>query len=256
MHITILGNRQGESKDTRFTSLLIDGQLAVDAGGLAAALSLEEQGNLRTVLLTHQHFDHTKDLASLGFNLLGRHRVRICCLPEVRSALEETILSDTIWLNFFKRPNPAKPTFIHYPVQPGQSFDVEGYHARAVRVGHPVPTVAYEISCPGSGKVVYTGDCSPGSVESWAVLSPDLLIIECTFSNSQTSLAGPNGHLSPQLLREELKTFRSRRGWLPRVAVIHVNPYHVKEITVEVAAVASELEADVWLPEQGETIVV
>ena len=68
MEIQILGAHQLELKGTRLTSLLIDGTLVVDAGGLTCALSLPEQKKIKTVLLTHHHFDHTRDLVTLAAN--------------------------------------------------------------------------------------------------------------------------------------------------------------------------------------------
>ena len=58
MDLRILGAHNMESKDTRFESHLIDGVLALDAGGLTRALSFEERRGIRAVLLSHRHFDH------------------------------------------------------------------------------------------------------------------------------------------------------------------------------------------------------
>jgi len=67
--IQILGAHLAELKGARLTSLLIDGVLVVDAGGLTSALSLPEQKEIDTVLLTHHHFDHTRDLVTLAANV-------------------------------------------------------------------------------------------------------------------------------------------------------------------------------------------
>ncbi|MHC1578990.1 MAG: MBL fold metallo-hydrolase [Dehalococcoidia bacterium] len=42
--------------------------MVVDAGGVTSALSMPEQKKIRTVLLTHHHFDHTPDLVTLAAN--------------------------------------------------------------------------------------------------------------------------------------------------------------------------------------------
>ncbi|MFB0556627.1 MAG: MBL fold metallo-hydrolase [Dehalococcoidia bacterium] len=69
MEVHILGAHNIETGKTRLTSLLIDGCLAIDAGGLTSTLSLSQQEKVKTVLLTHHHFDHTRDLLTLGFNV-------------------------------------------------------------------------------------------------------------------------------------------------------------------------------------------
>ncbi len=66
MEIRILGAHNLETRGTRLASLLIDGVLALDAGGLSSGLTLAEQGGVRSILLTHRHFDHVRDLLTLG----------------------------------------------------------------------------------------------------------------------------------------------------------------------------------------------
>ena len=68
MKIRILGAHNIESKDTGCSSLLIDGVLALDAGALTSRLSLKAQQRLEALLLTHRHFDHVKDIPTLGMN--------------------------------------------------------------------------------------------------------------------------------------------------------------------------------------------
>ncbi len=51
------------------SSLLIDEALVIDVGGLTSALSLAQQEKIKTVLLSHHHFDHTRDLIILGANV-------------------------------------------------------------------------------------------------------------------------------------------------------------------------------------------
>jgi len=245
MQIRILGARQGESRSDRFTSILVDGILALDAGGLTSTLTVAEQAGIHSVLLTHQHFDHVKDLGALGFNLFGRGQVRIHCTSEVRAALEATVLSDRIWIDFFVRPTPEAPTFVHDPVEPDRAFALASYRVRPVPVWHTVPTLGYEITSATGATFLYTGDNGPGSGAAWATTAPELLITEVTYPNAEGGLAAQSGHLSPALLAEELRAFRAVRGYLPRVLVVHVNPYHEAQITAEVSAVASDLSADI-----------
>ena len=256
MQLKILGARQGESRYSHFSSLIIDNKLVLDAGGLTSTLSLEEQANIHAVLLTHQHLDHIKDLAALGFNLSGRSQVTICCTYETRAAIEATILNEQIWLNFFQRPKQDAPTFVHCPVQPGQSFSLGGYRILPVSVNHTVQAVAYEVMAPSGARLLYTGDNGPGSANSWATPAPDLLITEVSYPDAMANLAAQYGHLSACLLAEELKVYRNRCGFLPPVLVVHSNPYHETQIAAEVAALASELVADIKMAQEGSYAIV
>ena len=70
MRVRVLGAHNLEAAGARHTCFLIDGVLAVDAGSLASSLTLEEQGGIRALLITHQHFDHVRDLPTLGLTTL------------------------------------------------------------------------------------------------------------------------------------------------------------------------------------------
>ena len=67
MNIKFLGTHNAESKYTKLVSLLIDDVLAVDTGSLTSELSFSEQEKIKSILITHGHYDHIKDLPALLF---------------------------------------------------------------------------------------------------------------------------------------------------------------------------------------------
>ena len=58
MKVRVLGCSGAIAKNCKTTSLLIDGEILVDAGTGAGDLTLEEMRNINDVLLTHSHLDH------------------------------------------------------------------------------------------------------------------------------------------------------------------------------------------------------
>ena len=74
MHLQILGGHQVESAEGRATAFLIDGTIAIDAGGLTGGLTIDEQAGIDTILLTHYHFDHISDLPYIGLLALETSR--------------------------------------------------------------------------------------------------------------------------------------------------------------------------------------
>ena len=76
MELTILGCHGGETPRHRSTCFLIDNHLAIDAGALTSGLELDRQAEVDNVLITHAHFDHVKDLATLADNIFGRRKKR------------------------------------------------------------------------------------------------------------------------------------------------------------------------------------
>ena len=250
MQLRVLGARQGESRDSHFGCLLVDGTLALDAGGLTASLTLDEQLALAAILVTHRHFDHVKDLATLGFNLFVRHRqIPVYCADDVRESLEATLLNPRIWIDFFVEPADV-PTFRHVPISAGCALDLEGKRARLIPVPHSVPTLGVELTASDGRCLLYTADNGPGAAASWTRSRPDLLVTETTYPSAQTT-AAEHGHLTPRMLAAELAEFRRAQGYLPRVLVVHVNPFSLDGVAAEVADVAADLGADVRIAEEG-----
>jgi len=248
VEIQILGAHQLESKGTRLTSLLIDGTLAIDAGGLTSALSLPEQEKIKTVLLTHHHFDHSRDLVTLAANTGYRQeQLVVYGLRYTLDILTTCLLDGKMYINFLEYPSKHKPTVVLEAIEPYGRKAVAGYDVLALPAEHSVPTVGYQITSSDGKSLFYTSDTTVGISDCWQHVSPQLLIAEVAGPNKYGDWLKKAGHLCAGFLREELIQFRQLKGYLPRVIVIHIgNPYE-QEIKEEVAQVAQELEADISL---------
>ena len=249
MKIQILGAHLAEQKGARLTSLLIDGALVVDAGGLTSALSLPQQKKIKTVLLTHHHFDHARDLVTLAANAgyYWRRQLVVYALRYTLDIVTNCLLDGKIYANFFEYPSKEKPTLILEAIEPYGRKTIAGYDVLAVPVKHSVPTVGYQITSSDGKSLFYTGDTTVGISDCWQHISPQLLITEVAGPNKYGDWLKKAGHLCAEFLKEELIQFRRLKRYLPRVIVIHIgNPYE-QEIKEEVAQVAQELEADMSL---------
>ena len=184
MNIHILGAHNCESGDFRFTCLLIDDILALDAGGLTSSLSLQAQQRLRAILLTHQHYDHIRDIPALAMNFfLAEASISLFSTSTVYEALTTHLLDGRLYPNFLRLP-PEKPALRFTVVEPDQPQQIEGYQVLPVPVSHAVPAVGYQLTSPEGKAVFYTGDTGPGLSQCWRQVSPQLLIIEVTAPNS------------------------------------------------------------------------
>jgi ribonuclease BN (tRNA processing enzyme) len=249
VEIQILGAHLAEVKGARLTSLLIDSALVVDAGGLTSALSLPEQKKIKAVLLTHHHFDHTRDLVTLAANAgyYWRKQLAVYAPRYTLDIVTNCLLDGKIYANFLEYPSKENPTLILEAIEPYIRKTIAGYDVLAVPVKHSVPTVGYQITSSNGKRLFYTGDTTVGISNHWQYISPQLLITEVAGPNKYGDWLKKAGHLCAEFLKEELIQFRRLKGYLPRVIVIHIgNPYE-QEIREEVAKVAQELEADISL---------
>lgn len=251
MKVQILGAHNCESQNTRLVSLLVDDRLALDAGGLTSSLSFPAQQQLKAVLLTHQHYDHIRDIPALAMNFyLSRTAIDVYATSLVYDALSTRLLDGKFYPNFLARPQ-EKPTIKFTVVEPLKPERIDGYSVLPVPVSHSVPAVGYQITSADGKSMFYTGDTGPGLAECWQQISPHLLIIEVTASNRFDAFGRESKHLTPNLLKEELLLFRELKGYLPEVVVVHMSPGLEAEIQAEIATVAKELNSPISLGYEG-----
>lgn len=249
MQIQILGAHLAELKGARLTSLLIDGTLVVDAGGLTSALSLSEQKKIKAVLLTHHHFDHTRDLVTLAANAgyYWQGQIVVYALRYTLDVVTTCLLDGKIYTNFLEYPSKEKPTLILEAIEPYSRKSIAGYDVLAVPVKHSVPAVGYQITSADGKSFFYTSDNTVGVSDCWQHISPQLLITEVAGPDKYGDWLKKAGHLCAGFLKEELIQFRQIKRYLPRIIVIHIGNIFEQEIKEEVARVAQELEADMSL---------
>ena len=250
MNIQVLGAHNCESRDLKFTCLLIDNVLAIDAGGLTSSLSLPAQLKLKAILLTHQHYDHIRDIPALAMSLFLHYgTINIYSTQSVYDALANHLFNNEIYPNFLEEPQ-QNPIIKFNLVELYRMEQIEGYSILPTEAIHSVPTIGYQVTSPDGKVVFYTGDTGPGLANCWQYVSPQLLITEVTASDRyEESVTGK--HLTPNLLKQELIAFQELKGYLPQVVLIHMSPSLEKEIEAEIAGVAKALNNSISLAYEG-----
>jgi ribonuclease BN (tRNA processing enzyme) len=243
MRLRVLGCHGGESPSHRTTCFLIDDDLLIDAGAITRGLTVPEQAKINHVVVSHSHLDHIGDLALLADNVISMRDkpVEIYCTDVTADALEKHFFNNVIWPNFTKIPLPrAKDqTVLHLTrIRSGEPFTIGGYTLRTVPVKHPVE--CHGVFVRGkTGTLVYSGDTGPTD-RLWTELNEldDLraFILEVSFPNELKELAHISGHLTPELLSEELGK------WQPKnkapVLLYGMKPAFHEALKEQIAALA------------------
>ena len=249
MRVRVLGAHQLETRDTRLTSFLIDGVLAVDAGSLTSGLTLGEQESLEGILITHHHFDHCRDLLTFGLNTRGQTTDVYAC-PEVLDSLSKNLVNGAIYPDHTCSPTDC-PSLRFNALLPGKENEVGAYSVLPVRMPHGPPTYGFQVTDPDGRRFFYSGDTGPGFSEGWGVVSPHLAFIETSYSDRMETDARARGHLTPSLLAADLDRIKREEKELPSVWAVHLNPRYEEEIKEDLAAASRELGIEIRAAYQG-----
>jgi ribonuclease BN (tRNA processing enzyme) len=217
------------------TTFLIDGETALDAGGLTEALPISVQRRILRVVLTHAHFDHIASLPFLIENVYGRTRpLELIAPAPVLRSLRKHVFNDETWPDFTRLPSRSRPTLRFRPVRAGRPFRLGAVTFTPLPVDHVVPAFGYLVTKPGCA-VLFSGDTMPTErIWEHARRARDLkaIFLEVSFSDGQAAVARDSCHLTPRLLRAELAKAP------PRVPVYlyHMKPPSLSRIRREVRA--------------------
>ena len=253
MRIRVLGAHNLETADTRHTCFLVDGGLAIDAGSLMTALSPEEREGLRAILLTHRHFDHLRDLPSLGLSTMDNGlTIDLYGLPETLDALKNHLINDVLYPDFTQRRSPGRPKYSLTSVTSGREFSVAGLEVKAIAVPYSAPAIGFVLRSTQGRVVALTGDTGGGLMPFLQdSLKPSILFLEVTYPNQLEERARSQGHLCPAVLREELMAAQAEGLPIPRIVAVHMDRRYEDTIVKELADLSAELGVEVTPTAEG-----
>ncbi len=236
VNVLVVGSSGAAEPERRSSAYLIGDSLAIDAGSLASGLSLERARRIRTVLLTHSHFDHIRELPLFLDNVYRPKGppVEVGLATPTREALLDHIFNGRIWPDVRCFAPPGMELF---EVKPGRELVCEGFRILPIRLRHTVPTVGYILrrarkSASAAAILGDTGYSEGIFTKLAAVRGLDFLLIETSYPNRLPKLAETALHLTPDLLSAGLAIVRKAHTRL-RVVVTHFKPGLTKEIERE-----------------------
>lgn len=220
--------------EQRLTCYLIDDCVAVDAGSIAIALTAEQRGKVRDIIVTHPHMDHIASLPIFIDDLYPtlKEPVRVHATREVIALLERDVFNWNVYPRFSGLKNDFGLVMEYVPIPEGHEFKVGHLTVTAVPVNHIVPTIGLIVS-DGKSHVAFSSDTAE-TEEFWKAINDhpkiDALLIEASFPNSMSKLAEVSRHFTPASLGLELG--KLNHNGLDILAV-HLKPAYRKRIIEE-----------------------
>jgi ribonuclease BN (tRNA processing enzyme) len=231
-------------------SFLIGDDILLEMGSAAASLPLERQVAVRSVLLSHAHLDHIKDLPFLVENVYrpGSRPLDVYATSATLDALRQHIFNDSVWPDFTVLPTPEEGVLDYHEVRHGEKAQIGALQVTAIPVNHPGGCAGFLLDS-GDGVLVYSGDTGP-TRQLWEAVNQlarplRAILVETSFPDRLQSLAAASGHLTPGRLREELDKIDDKD--------VAVYVYHLKEPTRQetVAELLALGDARIQLLEPG-----
>jgi ribonuclease Z len=174
-----------------------------------------DPAKLKHVLITHHHIDHISGLPSLVECLWIKGRtepLHIYALPAAMRVIE--VLLD-LW-DLRSRPIKEFPIVLHTLEGTQNELVIEepAFTLRTTPTLHAVPSVASRIIFPEGQSLVYSSDTASTPVFLDFARGADYLMMECTFCDEETELAGITYHLTSATFSEIARQVQARQTLL------------------------------------------
>ena len=254
MEIEVLGGFGGESLECRMTCLLVNQVIALDAGSLSQALSIERQREVHSIVLSHSHMDHTNSLPFFVENVFGKLReaVDIHASPATIYALRKHLFNNDTWPDFTRLPNHLLPAVRFHELDDEVPVKVGDVTFTPIPVDHLVPTYGYLIE-QGDVAVLWSSDTGP-TKRLWEIANatPHLkaICIDTSFDNALQQIADVSLHLTPRTLAVELRQLTRR---VP-ILLHHLKPPCIDRIKAEASAELDSSKLKAQLKEAEENL--
>lgn len=241
MKVRILGCSGGiGGHNQRTTSMLVDGDVLIDAGTGVGDLPLEALVAINHVFITHSHLDHIAALPLMIDSVadLRTQPVTVHGCQATLTILRQHIFNWAIWPDFSEIKVRRRPLMQYRAIEVGETLSLDGRAFTALPAQHTVPAIGIHLDS-GRGSLVFTGDTARNDA-LWPIVNAignlRFLFIETAFSNRERRLADVSKHLCPSLLAEELAKLER----IPEIYISHLKPGQVDLIMGEIAQCAAQ----------------
>jgi HD-GYP domain-containing protein (c-di-GMP phosphodiesterase class II)/ribonuclease BN (tRNA processing enzyme) len=233
--IRFLGTGGSKSNEQGTSCVQISDNLVIDAGNILNGLG-EEAKYIEHIFLTHSHLDHVSDIAFLIDNYFTKREksLKIYGLKETIEALKNHIFNWDIWPDFSEIPllSSGEKSVEFVVLEYKSEYKFNNVTLKPIALNHTVPTCGYIIK-KENFSCLYACDtykCDAIWDEVNSDLEIDSIVIDVSFPSDMENLAQQSKHLTPRLLKEELK--KLNRDDIS-IYVTHLKPIYQEVIEQE-----------------------
>ena len=252
MKIRVLGCQGGILPGYKSTAFLINDGILIDSGHVVSELQVEEQDKVRDIFITHFHLDHTKDIAFLTDNAVGRPGlpIKIHGSEGTISDFKKYFFNGHTWPDFTEIYFDGKPIVQLVKIEIGENIEIADLKISSFRTNHNMESTGYLIRDKNSS-VIFSGDTGP-TEELWQIANEEenlkAIFIETTLPNDMQEIADTSAHLTPKTLTEELS--KLNKSGFP-IYIYHLKPSYIDVLTKEIEAIG---RSDIHVLKNGQVL--
>jgi cAMP phosphodiesterase len=249
-NIKILGAYGGKATNMELTSLQLSKEIVLDAGNILEGLGNGIR-NINHLFITHAHLDHINDIGFLVDATFENRKkpLRIYGQKNTLESIHKHILNWEIWPDFTQInliDSPLKSIEL-VEVKLDEIIEIDDCKVKAIKNNHTVSSNGYVIEKNNSSAILFSSDtyCCDNI---WDEINNNkkikAAIMDVSFPSRMEQLAFDSKHLTPKLLKQELKKLQRDD------VTIYVN--HIKP-TYRIDVVREVIKSDILL--NGGTIL-
>jgi ribonuclease BN (tRNA processing enzyme) len=234
--IKILGAYGGKAINMQLTSLQLSKEVVLDAGNILEGLGNGIR-NLNHVFITHSHLDHINDIGFL-IDATFEARTQPLKIYGQKKTLEDIhnhILNWDIWPDFtqINLIGTIIPSVELVEIKLDEIVEVDDCKIKAIKNNHTVSSNGYVIEKCNKA-ILFSSDtycCDSIWKEVNTNKKITAVIIDVSFPSRMAQLALDSKHLTPDLLKEELKQLKRDDV---TIYINHIKPSYKVELLKEI----------------------
>jgi ribonuclease BN (tRNA processing enzyme) len=235
-NIKVLGAYGGKAINMQLTSLQVSREVVVDAGNI-----LEGLGNgikhINHIFITHSHLDHINDIGFLIDATFEQREqpLKVYGQKKTLEHIHKYILNWDIWPDFTQIPlmQSNKNAIELIEIELNKEIEVDGCKIKAIANNHTSSSNGYIVD-KGESAILFTSDtycCENIWTEINNNTNISAVIVDVSFPSRMDKLAFDSKHLTPKLLKEELKKLTRDDV---SVHINHIKPTYKAEVVSEI----------------------
>jgi len=236
-YLKILGASGSKTKFTGTTSFQIYNDIIVDAGNIINSLG-EDALSINHIFLTHSHSDHIIDLPFIIESFFEQRTkpLMVYGSKETLNSLRAHTFNNEIWPDFTKinLPNSQVKSLILNEIEANETIKIGPYNITPIVANHIKGAFGFTIIKDNLNGYVISGDTYENEA-LWEVVNNNKkiksVIIECSFPSKMKTLAFNSKHLTPEILKNELKSLKRDDV---QIFIYHLKPSFKKEMIKEI----------------------